>query len=170
MASWSSTPRPRSSAPTTSSSCPATSVSAPPSTPRPPHPRFPQPNRRRNDAIWLWKSGLVEQVGVGGADVLPERLEAEPAGEREGGLLARVGGVLVVDLLRVAGGHRQQLGLARALQGDEPERRLVDRLAHREQAVVLVDRRLAAGEVGGELLARVGIEDDGAALRGDHRV
>ena len=58
---------------------------------------------------------------------------------------ARVRGVLVVDLLRLAGRHRQQLRLARALHRDEPERCLVDRLADREQAVVLVDRRLAGG-------------------------
>ena len=54
--------------------------------------------------------------------------------------------VLVADLDRVAGGHRHQLGLARALHRDEPEARLVDGLADGEQPVVLVDRRLAGRE------------------------
>ena len=37
----------------------------------------------------------VEQLWVGAADLLPERLEAEPAGERVADLLVRVLGVLV---------------------------------------------------------------------------
>ena len=79
-------------------------------------------------------------------------------------------GVLVADRLRRAGRHRHQLCLARALHRDEPERRLVDRLADREQPVVLVDRRLAGRELGGELLAGLDLEHDRAALLGDHRV
>ena len=63
-----------------------------------------------------------------------------------------------------------ELSLARALHRDEPERRLVDRLADREQAVVLVDRGLAGRERGGELLAGFDLEHDGAALLGDHGV
>ncbi len=76
----------------------------------------------------------------------------------------------MADLLRLTRGHRQQLGLARALHRDEPEGRFVDRLADREQAVVLVDRRLAGGEGGGQLLAGVDVEHHRPALRGDHGV
>ncbi len=39
-----------------------------------------------------------------------------------------------------------------------------------EEAVVLVDGRLAGRELGGELLAGVDFEHHGASLLGDHRV
>ena len=45
-------------------------------------------------------AGSVEQLGVGAADLLPQRLEREPAGEGEPGLLERVAGVLV-EFLKV---------------------------------------------------------------------
>src|SRR6478736_2721330 len=34
--------------------------------------------------------GLIEELGIGAADLLPERLEAEPAGERERRVVAGV--------------------------------------------------------------------------------
>ena len=89
-------------------------------------------------------AGSVEQVGVGAADLLPQRLEAEPAGDAATPVCSRVyGGVVVRDELRRAGRHRQQLRLAAAVHAEEPERGLVDRLADGEQAVVLVDGGLA---------------------------
>ncbi len=83
------------------------------------------------------------------------------------GVLLRVRGVLVADLDRIAGRHRHQLGLARPLHGDEPEGCFVDGLAHGEQAVVLMDGRLAVGELRRKLLAGFDVEDDRAALLGD---
>ena len=83
-------------------------------------------------------------LGIGAADLLPQRLEAEPSGQREAGLLGGVLGVLVADRLGGAGRHRHQLSLARALHRDEPERGLVDRVTDREQPVVLVDRGFPA--------------------------
>src|SRR5262249_44710870 len=75
----------------------------------------------------------VEEVRVGPADLLPQRLEAEPSGEREAGVLARVRGHLVRDLDGRARRLGHELGLARALHRDEPERRFLDRLADGEQ-------------------------------------
>ena len=74
------------------------------------------------------------------------------------------------DVLRLAGGHRHQLSLTRALHGHEPEHGFVDALADGEEPVVLVDRRLAAREGGGQLLAGVDLEHDCTALLGDHHV
>ncbi len=95
------------------------------------------------------------------------RLETEPAGRVEAGVLLRVRGVLVPDLDRCARSHRHQLGLARPLHRDEPERGLVDGLADGEQAVVLVDGGLAVGELRGELAAGFDVEHDGTTLLGD---
>ena len=76
----------------------------------------------------------------------------------------------MIDLLRLARRHRQQLGLARTLHRDEPERSLVDRLSDGEQAVVLVDRCFAGGEGGRQLLAGVDVEHHRSALGADHGV
>ena len=48
----------------------------------------------------------VEELWVGAADLLPERLEREPAGQRVADLLVRVLGVLGLDLLGSASRHR----------------------------------------------------------------
>src|SRR4051812_47330015 len=84
----------------------------------------------------------VEQVGLEAHDPLVQRLEAVPAGEVRPDLAGGEPGVLLVDGAGRACRLGQQLGLARALHGDEPPRRLVDRLADREQPVVLEDHRL----------------------------
>ena len=61
----------------------------------------------------------------------------------------------------VAGGLRQQLGLARALHGDEPPGRLVDRrLPDGQQPVVRQDDGLVPAERVGQSLALLEIEHD----------
>jgi len=89
----------------------------------------------------------VEEFGIRAADLLPQRLEAEPAGKRKAGLLLRVGGRVVWDQQRGASGHRQELRLAAAVHAQEPERGFVDRLADREETVILMDGGLALREV-----------------------
>src|SRR5690606_35083976 len=93
---------------------------------------------------------LLKQFGVRALDLLPQWLEAEPAGERERRVVARVRRVLVGDQVRGADRLGGQLGLATALHRDEPEGGFFDGLADGEQAVVLVDRGLAGRERGGE--------------------
>src|SRR5262249_23933977 len=92
-------------------------------------------------------TGSVEQGGIRAAGLLPERREAEPARQRIARLLPRVRSHLVVDVVRFAGRHGEQLRLATALHRDEPEGGFVDRFAHREQTVVAVDRGLARREL-----------------------
>src|SRR3954471_13142288 len=123
----------------------------------------------------LWRpdlpsSGSVEQVGVGMADLLPHGLEAQPPGFGETGLLERVRGHRVVNLLRRSCCHGQQLCLTGALHREEPETGFVDGLADGEQTMVLMDGGLAGREHGGQLLAGLEVEYDCATLLGDDPV
>ena len=110
------------------------------------------------------RSGSVRQISCHSGWKLSQPASGNPV------CLAVYVGQLVGDRLRRAGGHRQQLGLAAAVHAEEPEHGLVDGLADGEQPVVLVDRRLAGAERGGDLLAGLDLEHHGAALLGDHRV
>src|SRR4051794_23772245 len=104
------------------------------------------------------------------ADLLPHGLEAQPPGFGETGLLERVLGHRVVDLLRRSCCHGQQLCLTGALHREEPEACFVDRLADGEQTMVLMDGCLAGRERGGQLLAGLEVEYDCATLLGDDPV
>jgi len=68
-------------------------------------------------------------------------------------MVAGVSGPLRADALGGARCFREELALAAALQGDEPEGGCIHALAHGEQAVVLVDGGLALQEVVGEGMA-----------------
>src|ERR1035438_5651737 len=90
--------------------------------------------------------GLVKEFGVGLCDVVPQRLEREPSGQREAGLFAGVARVVGVHVQWGARRFGEQLRLARALHRDEPPRRFVDRLTDREESVVLMDGGLLVAQ------------------------
>src|SRR5207244_11462205 len=100
----------------------------------------------------------VEQVGLLADDAGVERLEAQPAGGVHAHLAGRALRVLAVDEHRGARRLGHELGLARALHGDEPPGGLVDAVPDSEQTVVAQDHRLALTERVGDPLAVLEVE------------
>ena len=79
-------------------------------------------------------------------------------------------GIVFVDEDRLAGGIREQLGLAAAIHRDEPPDGLVDRLADGEQAVVAQDRGLAVTRERGRCACPPSVEDDARVVVEEHVV
>lgn len=65
------------------------------------------------------------------------------------------------------GSIHEQLRVTRLIQTQEPERRRIDRLAYRQQAVVLKDNRFPVAEVGGDALPFLAVEHHAPELRVD---
>src|SRR5918994_767197 len=105
----------------------------------------------------------VEQVGLLPHDLLVQRLEAHvPRHVRtdlRGSELRHVG----LDEHGVARRRREQLRLTRPFHGDEPPRRLVDRVPDREEPVVAQDDGLLVAQRVRKPLALLEIEDAWAA-------
>ena len=100
----------------------------------------------------------LEQVRLFFDDAIVQRLKAHEAGDRGAYLRAGEARHLGGDLDGHAGCIGEQLRPTRAIHGDEPERRRVDRCAHGEQTVVAQDQRLASSERLGDAIALAGVE------------
>src|SRR5882757_5377524 len=107
---------------------------------------------------------LLEEIRLLAGDAVVQRLEAEPAREVRADLAAGEFSHVGVDQYRSACGLGHQLGMAGPLHGDEPPRRLLDRMADGEQAVVAQDCGLVVAEGVRDALALLEVKDDAGVL------
>jgi hypothetical protein len=107
---------------------------------------------------------LVEEVGLFVGDALEEGLELEPAGEVRAHESVGVAGGVVGNFVGLAGGFGEQLGLARAVHGDEPPSGFVHGMADSEQAVIAEDGGFLRAEGAGDAVAFGGFFDDAGEI------
>src|SRR3954471_19731288 len=112
-----------------------------------------------NCRVSVLTSWSVEEVGLLAGDLLPQRLEGEPAGELGADVVVRLLRHVRVDVHDLARGLGDELHLAGPLHGDEPPDRRVDRLADGQQPVVAQDDGLVVAEGVGDALALLDVSD-----------
>jgi len=115
-------------------------------------------------AFQFFNGSLVEEVGLLVGDALEEGLELEPAGEVRAYEGVSVLGGFVGNFVWLAGGFGEQLGLARAVHGDEPPSGFVDRVADSEQSVIAEDGGLLGAEGAGDAVAFGSFLDDAGEI------
>jgi len=111
-----------------------------------------------------FEESLVEEVGLLVGDALEEGLELEPAGEVRAHERVGVLGGFVGNFVGLAGGFGEQLGLARAVHGDEPPRGFFDGVTDGEQTVIAKDGSLLCAEGAGDAVAFGSFLDDTGEL------
>src|SRR5258708_35263804 len=101
------------------------------------------------------RTGSVEHVGLRVDQLIPDRLKMQPADVLAADMLAAIARAIFGDETRLdAGRFDKQLLLAAALECNEPERGSFDAVtARRQEAVVLVNRRLHTLECIRDLVA-----------------
>jgi hypothetical protein len=119
-------------------------------------------------AFQFFNGSLVKEVGLFVGDALEEGLELEPAGEVGAHEGVGVLGGFVGNFVGLAGGFGKQLGLARAVHGDEPPGGFVDGMADSEQAVIAEDGGFLRAEGAGDAVAFGSfLNDTGEILEND---